>query len=110
MRDNVSGAEQIMLERHRQIESERYTDEHDDEHINDELALAACCYASPTNLYQKINKDNGEIHFVDPWPFDSCEDNRGDKSRITLLVMAGALIAAEIDRLVRRTNEQTHKA
>ena len=45
-----TGIELITKERQRQIEVEGWTKEHDAEHTNDSLALAAVCYALPTEL------------------------------------------------------------
>lgn len=112
----MSGIEKIAAERQRQIEKEGWTAEHDDEHVNGELAMAAVCYAAPRLVYEKSQYSNG-VSFSDVWPFDSGWDKRSvvnqgnvikandkipDKKRIRLLVMAGALCAAEIDRLERK--------
>lgn len=42
----VNGSELIATERQRQIEAEGWTPEHDDEHINGELADAAAIYVA----------------------------------------------------------------
>ncbi|MCM0757438.1 hypothetical protein M7775_02505, partial [Sporomusa sphaeroides DSM 2875] len=44
-----SGIELIAAERQRQISQEGWTPEHDDQHANGELALAAACYAIPSH-------------------------------------------------------------
>jgi len=69
----------------------------------------------PEQLYTKIATSTG-FAFGDPWPWEWRADKRYDYStkgglpdplkltkpqRIDLLVKAGALIAAEIDRLQR---------
>jgi hypothetical protein len=96
MSDTRNGAERIADERLRQIMAEGFTAEHDDGHIHGELAMAAACYAAPGGIY--------DLHPV--WPWDG-EDKRPDHTptdddRIRLLEKAGALIAAEIDRLLRK--------
>lgn len=113
----MSGIERIAAERQRQIEQEGWTPEHDDGHDQGELALAACCYATPILLYQRIDNATG-FELVDPWPWEPRWDKRSDaadhdgntipdpenynyESRLDLLAKAGALIAAEIDRLER---------
>ena len=122
----MTGAELIAKERRRQIEKEGWTAEHDDEHADGSLALAAVCYATPVKLYERAGLLAG-LAFVDPWPesWDTkwdkryCygenregEDNDGgntlpdpetysEEERLDLLVKAGALIAAEIDRRTR---------
>lgn len=119
---NLSGSEMIAAERLRQIEKEGWSPEHDDEHDDESLALAAICYASPVPLYMCDIDNRATVRFVDPWPdsWDSTWDKRSqygnaddtesgiadpetytDKQRLDLLVKAGALIAAEIDRRKR---------
>lgn len=104
----------IDAERRRQIESENWTPEHDDEHECGEMAMAAACYATPTILYEVEQRANA-VTFSDPWPWDDCWDKRphegnvlldnkleSPEKRIRQLIKAGALIAAEIDRLLRK--------
>lgn len=82
------GASAIAAERERQVRVEGWTPEHDDTHVTGELIRAAICYA-------KGFGNAPGVHW--PWP-DSWwkpKDRRSD------LVRAGALIAAEIDRLDR---------
>jgi hypothetical protein len=112
-----SGVELIAEERKRQIEEEGWTAEHDDRHKNGKLALAACCYAAPVPIFRML-ETTSQVSFYDPWPWDMSDDKRhrckaSDRGvrakpeeytpgeRIDLLVKAGALIAAEIDRLLR---------
>lgn len=84
-----SGVDAIAAERQRQIEKEGWTLEHDDEHNNDDLIQAAACY-----LLEQMR-----FGALIPWPWENGwfkpKDRRSD------LVRAGALIAAEIDRLDR---------
>ena len=113
-----TGARLIREERERQIGSEGFTFAHDDEHDNGQLATAAACYAAPFQLFQ-MNHGAEEIQFQDPWPFERRWDGRRrlangyradfrrvptaitPKERIRELVKAGALLAAEIDRINR---------
>lgn len=103
----MTGVELIAAERQRQISEKGYTAGHDDRHSDGELALAAVCYASPKRLYVKTEYCGDRIDFSDPWPFWDesvsvfCEEELSLLERITLLSKAGALIAAEIDRLER---------
>lgn len=39
------------------------------------------------------------VMFVDPWPWPMSFDNRQQHDQLRRLVIAGALIAAEIDRI-----------
>jgi hypothetical protein len=97
-----TGVERIAAERQRQIEAEGWTAAHDDEHEDGELALAAALYASPVPLYARHRSG----HHYDPWPWSEDWDKRGTTSRLRALEKAGALIAAEIDRLTRAAQEQ----
>lgn len=111
-----NGAELIAEERERQIKQEGYDAEHDDEHTEGELALAAICYATPQLIFIRDDRARAVI-FEDPWPWGDRWDKRytyksGNtlpepstytrEKRISFLVKAGALIAAEIDRLERQ--------
>ena len=124
-----TGIESIAAERERQKSEEGWTAEHDDKHDEGQLALAAVCYATPKLLYGKYD-GTGCFIMGDPWPFEPEWDKRyhygecGDggkheganfppdpgsysnTERIDLLVKAGALIAAEIDRLQRLESER----
>jgi len=93
------GIDLIAKERIRQIEEEAWTDYHDDDHLNDELAWAAVCYASPDFIF----KFDDQGYQVDPWPWSRIWDKRKSDTRVQQLVKAGAFIAAEIDRIQRKT-------
>lgn len=86
------GVELIAAERERQKAVEGWTEAHDDEHRFGELAEAAVCYAMPDKLELP-----GDV-----WPFDQGWWKPTPKDRVRELVKAGALIAAEIDRLERK--------
>lgn len=99
------GVTLIAAERQRQVDAEGWTAEHDDTHECGELALAAAVYACPprdrSDAIKRAlwpwgwNSFKGEpMYFDRPTPTDA---------RIRSLVKAGALIAAEIDRLQRAT-------
>jgi hypothetical protein len=103
-----TGVERIAAERWRQISQEGYSPQHDAEHDNDALAWAAACYAAPERVYLVTERDRG-VSWAEPWPAHWRRDAAfaGDRklhnrqSRIRELEKAGALIAAEIDRLTR---------
>lgn len=92
------GIAAIAAERQRQIDAEGWTPEHDDTHASGEMALAAACYALNTT----DDGDGPEIRLVGAefWPWADEWWKPTDRRRD--LVKAGALIAAEIDRLDRR--------
>jgi hypothetical protein len=89
-----AGARLIAAERQRQIEIEHYTSDRDDAMKFGELALAATCYL----LYETT----AEFSW-DRWPWDRKQFK--PKNKLTNLVRAAALIAAEIDRLQRAAKE-----
>jgi hypothetical protein len=98
----MNGIERIAAERQRQIEVEGWTPEHDDLHINEEIASAAAYYALPT----AERKDLESAVAVDLWPWDSRWCKLTPNDRIHELEKAGALIAAEIDRLLRLSEKE----
>lgn len=89
------GLELIAEERQRQIESEGWSDDHDDTHDGEQLARAAVCYATP-----KFWRSCMVIDLM--WPWNKSWWKPSPDNRIRELVKAGALIAAEIDRLHRK--------
>jgi len=98
----ISGAEMIALERRRQIEVEGWTSEHDDEHSMAQMAIAGLSYASVAASQVRLR--DGCIKEVLPiyWPF-SPDWWKPANDPVRNLVKAGALIAAEIDRLQRNS-------
>lgn len=88
-----------------------YTANHDDAHHGGELAEAAACYAAASAGNGEIftldlaNKEAGKFVFSELWPWDDHHDRRDDHSRLQLLSMAGALILAEIERLLRAKHQ-----
>lgn len=95
----MNGIESIAAERQRQIDEEGWTLEHDDEHEAGELAKVASCYA-----WISAQSDELRAAFRTPpptWPNQWDESWWRLKDRRRDLVRAGALIAAEIDRLDR---------
>ncbi len=95
----------IAFERHRQIGLKAHSAEHDDEHEDGELAIAAACYAAPFEVLR-------EYEFLGrgpqpAWPWCRSGHNRGPRegqTRREQLVKAGALIVAEIERLDRNSH------
>ena len=96
------GINLIEAERNRQQYVEGWTEEHDDKHVNNELALAAICYADPNAYYHQENRTvRYDIPNMNFWPKQWDIHWFKPTNRIRDLVKAGALIAAEIDRLQR---------
>lgn len=95
----MSGIERIAKERMRQIHQEGWSDDHDDEHSTGSLAQAALCY---------IQYRNTSFHgpsAVPEWPWDDVYWKPKDYLRN--LERAGALIAAELDRIERNLARQS---
>lgn len=90
--DAPTGADLIAAERRRQVEQEGWTPEHDAEHGDGHLAMAAVCYALPPT-------ERRPRHVFSFWPWHSSYWKPTPDDRVRELVKAGALIAAEIDRL-----------
>ncbi len=87
----------VQAERRRQVEVEGWTPEHDDEHDNGEMALAAASYAAYAHI-----ELSGDLPFCWPW------DQQWWKPTTTRrdLVKACALGLAEIERLDRAAVSQ----
>ena len=93
----MTGVELIAAERQRQIEVEKWTPEYDDGHHIGEMARASACYAMRPYLHM----DKLAMY----WPWDMKWWKPCPNDRIRELSKAGALIAAEIDRLKRRETQ-----
>jgi len=94
----MTGSALIAIERARQKDQEGWTPEHDEEHDENELALAAACYAMPDQMRSIFNLRKRL------WPWSPDWWKPTPDNRIKELVKAGALIAAEIDRIQREKN------
>lgn len=96
----MNGVQRIRVERRRQIskQGEGWSRAHDAQHIRGELALAAATYALPPETRQMkiLTTTLQDILWPDA-PYSRWSFKRTD--RIDELAKAGALIAAEIDRL-----------
>ena len=105
-----TGVDLIAEERQRQIDKEGWTADHDDSHYDNNLAVAAAAYALPANARTFANYGTPENPVYLPlfWPFDPEWWKPSPNDRIKELKKAGALIAAEIDRLLRQ-EEDAHK-
>ena len=98
----MTGVELIAAERKRQIEKEGWTQEHDTEHPKGDLALSGACYALDVvgEFRNAIGRNNDLVsvaYRLWPWAFRWWKPTHNDPIR--QLVKAGALIAAEIDKL-----------
>jgi hypothetical protein len=98
--EKIAGIEMIAAERDRQIQEEGWSLSHDREHSDNSLAHAAVAYAMGGGRLENI--DGSRV--IDIWPtsWGAEADTIKGKPRLRQLVIAGALIAAEIDRLQKR--------
>ena len=94
---------EIEKERIRQIEDEGFTEKQDRfNHQKYELSLAAICYAATEQVY--ILRSSSQVHsFQDPWPWHVKWDKRATHNKRKKLIIAAALIAAEIERIDRES-------
>jgi hypothetical protein len=99
----MAGTELIAEERKRQIEKEGFTVEHDCNWPSDMLALAGAWYAIP----EVIRMDLKNSSFL--WPFELAWYKPTPGNRIRELEKAGALIAAELDRLLCLKDKKSQK-
>lgn len=83
----------VTAERMRQISVEGWTPEHDDEHDDGEMAMAAACYAEASVF------GNATEATPSAWPWAPEWWKPSDQRRN--LIKAAALIVAEIERLDR---------
>ena len=99
---NGTGISLIEAERKRQIAVEKFTSDHDDRHLEGELAGGAASYAA----FAQRQIAEGPFKSVkgfppgQTWRWDS-EWWRLSEDPLRNLVKAGALIVAEIDRILR---------
>jgi hypothetical protein len=89
------GVDLIAAERERQIAVEGFSSNRDDNYTNEELASAASFYAMP-----QPKRHLDLMRWLWPWHFTWWKPS--PDNRIRELAKAGALIAAEIDRLKRQ--------
>lgn len=103
----MSGYNLIAAERQRQVLQEGWTFDHDDEHDDGELIRAAACYLDTARMreVQALH-----VHAISHpgWPWAQAFWKPSDDP-IRNLVKAGALIAAEIDRLQRAADRNPTK-
>lgn len=93
----VPGVDLIAAERARQVAKEGWNAAHDDDHDNGSLAGAAAAYALVAR--EQALGDTGPFGMPDCWSWD--REWWKPKDQLRNLVRAGALIAAELDRLQR---------
>lgn len=101
----ITGIEMIIKERLRQLQEEGWTPEHDDTWREGELANSAAAYAMTYEMRDYLGHHNLEtiFSFRSEWWKPARNDSYDERKKE--LAKAGALIAAEIDRLNRLESE-----
>ena len=99
----MTGIERIAAERQRQVDKEGWDAQHDAKHHRGSLARAAVCYAAaavrmPIQAVSTSPFDSRALAYNDPWPWETKWDKRKKHTPMRMLEIAGALLAAEIDR------------
>jgi len=95
----MTGVELIAAERERQIRVEGWSEEHDDQHETGELSSAAECYVAYASDQLSGMHPTKSVPLQWPWAPDWWKPS---VDLVRNLQKAGALIAAEIDRLQRK--------
>lgn len=98
----TQGAVDVLEERRRQVDSEGWSFDHDQQHNLFELAKAAACYADCVAEHFDIEEEYEVIEVPTDWPWDDKWWKPKNPRRD--LVRAAALIIAEIDRIDRNAN------
>lgn len=93
----TSAADDVLAERRRQVEAEGWTPEHDDDHGDGAMCMAAVCYAEWDHYEHPSGDGNGLVPAN--WPWATAWWKPRDRRRN--LVKAAALLLAEIERLDR---------
>lgn len=97
------GASLIQDERLRQINVEGWTADHDDQHVNSSLVEAALSYATAAVAQVDGLHSDWWTNASRKWPWGDTAW-KPSEDPIRNLAKAGALLAAEIDRLQRRVD------
>lgn len=90
MNELTQAAKDVLAERRRQIEGEGWTPEHDDEHKDGQLALAAACYA--------LNAAGSGCEVARNWPWDGSWWKPTDQRRDLVKAAALNVKGVRIDR------------
>lgn len=98
--DGEAGVLLIAREREEQIKKHGWSDAHDDSYTDGQLALAAYAYCLPESERPGATNASG-VFIPSGWPWADHWWRPSPENRIRELAKAGALIAAEIDRLQR---------
>lgn len=93
------GTARIAMERMRQIDKEGFSPEHDKKHNDSSLLLAAIAYIDEALGVNDPDSSPYESGIPGSWPWEASWWKPSEDA-VRNLEKAGALIAAEIDRLI----------
>ena len=99
IRDTNRILAEIAAERDRQVSAHGYDDSHDDRHTKSEIAIAAACFALSTADAHERPSIPAAIALLWPWQDYVC----GRRPARRALIIAAAMLIAEIERLDRAT-------
>ncbi|WP_175649925.1 hypothetical protein [Pseudomonas sp. Marseille-P9899] len=102
------GAKDLLTERRRQVRVEGYTLEHDDQYTEGQLAEAASSYAFWAEHCEHYPENLDDLRIKPPatWPW--APEHWKPTSQRLMLIKAGALILAELERLDRLESREAH--
>ncbi len=104
----MTGVELIAEERKRQIKVEGWDEKHDDEHLEFDLSCAGACYALQVLTIKNTRFEEFFKKIYSAfWPWGDRWWKPTPNDPIRQLTKAGALIAAEIDRLQRQKEKES---
>ncbi|XWO09021.1 hypothetical protein KCX57_08120 [Pseudomonas hunanensis] len=95
-------AREVLTERVRQIMVEGYTAEQDDQYTTGQLADAASAYATWAHFGSLPYAERTDAPALWPWAAEMWKP----KSQRQMLIKAGALILAELERLDRQQAQE----
>lgn len=104
----MKAIELIIEERARQIDK-GYSLDHDYSHRPGEIAMAAASYAAPVPIFTVAFCGDGDAHQIWPWDSEEVGERMEEKGELERLIIAGALIVAEIECYLRRRDEGSAK-
>jgi hypothetical protein len=93
----TKASQDVLAERQRQVSAEGWTPDHDDEHRDGAMAIAAACYAMQGLPSRVSGELVGKLWPWTGWAWKWCKP----KDKRSNLIRAAALLLAEIERLDR---------
>lgn len=95
----------VANERQRQVEAERYSCKHDDQHTDGSLADAAACYAATTPIFKTCSSIFFPLSNLFPWEIKFYKKDKHPRKK--QLIISASLLMAEYDRLEREEKKDS---